>query len=367
MMLFNATQQNIATQLAHNRSVAEDFLITVEIETLIENGIAQLVIEKVRQQPGTSYKTQQLSRLKQFSKQLEIIHTLQHKEFTEVFHILKKHDIDFIVLKGWALSYTVYPSPHHRPKTDIDILIADNHKQKIKHLLTQVGYANPRGWEPEAIIDQFSMRKMLVKGIYANIDIHLRLTNDKTLQPLFPWSKLLASSCYQEDLDSRVVSKPYALVHAVVHLLHHACNDDFIKLIWIYDIYQLVETLSPVEEEELIAISSALGLSAVVSFCLKEQYQLFPSKKTEVIVSKLSKIQGNQKYNYLMRKPSRLKVMIRNFLQTRGLMAKLKVLKETLFPPREEIYLKYGHDSKWPLLLLYLRRILTGFISHLSK
>lgn len=366
-MLFDATQQSIAAQIAHSHTVSEDFLITVEIETLIENGIAQLVVEKISQQPGTSFKAPLLARLKQFSNQLNIIHALQHQAFNEVFQVLKKHNIDFIVLKGWALSYTIYSSPHHRPKTDIDILIADSNKQRVKRLLLQLGYTNPRGWEPEAIIDQFSMRKMLVKGVYANIDVHLRLTNDKTLQPLFPWSKLLASSCYQQQLDCRVISKPYALLHAVVHLLHHACNGDFIKLIWFYDIYQLTEILTPAEVEELVDISSNTGLSTVVTFCLKEQCRLFSSKKTDKIISQLNQIQGEPKYNYLMRNPSRLKVMIRNFLQSKGLIAKTKVIKETLFPPREEIYLKYGRDSKWPLLLLYLRRILSGFIRIISR
>ena len=361
-MLFDATQQYIATQIAHSSSVSDNFLVNVEIEQLVENGVAQLVLEKVSQQQSKPFITPIIARLKQFSTQLEVIHALQTKAFTDVFHALKKHDIDFVVLKGWALSYTIYSSPHHRPKTDIDILIADDNKQKAKHLLTQLGYTNPRGWEPEAIIDQFSMRKMLVKGVYANIDVHLRLTNDKTLQPLFPWSKILATSNHQKNLDCKVIDKPYALIHAVVHLLHHACNGDFIKLIWFYDIYQLTETLTPGEEAELFDILSTTGLSTVFTFCLNEQFKLFPSKKTKEVISKLSKIQDVQKYDYLTRKPSRFKVMMRNFLQTKGLIAKLKVIKETFFPPSAEIYLKYGEYSKWQLPFLYLKRIFLGIV-----
>ena len=366
-MLFEASQQSIAKQIAHNQSVSEDFLIKVEIEKLIENGIAQLVLERLSQQPGTTLKPPLLARLKQFSNQLKIIHTLQYQAFSEVFLILRKHDIDFIVLKGWALSYTIYPSPHHRPKTDIDILIEDNEKHKVKHLLSQLGYTNPRGWEPEAIIDQYSMRKMIVKGVYANIDVHLRLTSDKTLQTLFPWSELLGSSSYHQELGSRIISKPYALLHAVVHLLHHACNGDFIKLIWFYDIYQLIEILSPNEVEEFIDMSSATGLSTVITVCLKEQCMLFPSSKSDVLINKICKIKGESKYNYLIKKPSRLKVIMRIFLHSKGFIAKLKVVRETVFPPSEEIYIKYGRDSKWPLPLLYLRRFISGIIRHLSS
>ena len=165
-MLFDATQQYIATQIAHSSSVSDSFLVDVEIEHLIENGVAQLVLEKLSQQQNKLFITPIITRLKQFSTQLEVIHALQTKAFTDVFHALNKHDIDFVVLKGWALSYTIYPSPHHRPKTDIDILIADSNKRKVKSLLTNLGYTNPRGWEPEAIIDQYSMRKMIVKDIF---------------------------------------------------------------------------------------------------------------------------------------------------------------------------------------------------------
>jgi len=365
-VLFDTTQQYIATQIASN-TISRDTIANLDIELLIQNGITQQILEKINQHEPLNFKSPLTTRIQQFSRQLEVIHQLQEKEFLEVFQTLKENKIEFLVLKGWALSYTIYKRPHHRPKTDIDILISENNKHKVKLLLKELGYTNPRGWEPEAIIDQYSMRKTIIKNVYANIDVHLRLTNDKILQSLFPWPKLLASSCFQQNLGCRIISKPYALTHAVIHLLHHACNDDFIKLIWFYDIYQLLETLTPVEEEELIEITSISGLSGVITFCLKEKNKLFPSEKTNSIISTLTTIQANPKYLYLMNKPSRLKVMIRNFLQTRGLIAKLKVAKETLFPHREEIYLKYGRNTKWPLVLLYFRRILSGFIRLLSR
>jgi hypothetical protein len=366
-MLKDASQKHIADIIIDSSRASEENLTNVSIENLVENGMALILLNKLNNLPYDLENNHLVPRLNDFSKQLHIIHELQRQAFKVVFEAFSKNHMAFIVLKGWALAYSVYDAPYLRPKTDIDILIEGKHKKRAKEILSELGYANPRGWEPREIIDQFSMRKTLVKGIYANIDVHLELTNDKALQPLFSWQELLNNSEYQPELSVKILNKSYALLHAVIHLLHHSCNSDDIKLIWFYDLYLILKNLSHEEKVILLKKIDSAGLSNVMRFALEAKQSLFPLSQTSEILNVLSTLGSDSKFIYLTQPPSRFDVMFRNFKQTTGLAKKTKVIQETFFPPKEEIYLKYGKNNGWPLPLLYLKRIVSGAIRLLSK
>ncbi|MBU3023746.1 nucleotidyltransferase family protein [Aestuariibacter sp. A3R04] len=359
-MLTNVTQQRIASLINQKAVLTGHDLSNITIHTLIENGVAVLLASKIAE-TNSSLPTFELSkRLTAFSKQLQIIHTLQRNAFHEVFLALKKKGIDFIVLKGWALSHTVYTTPYSRPKTDIDILITSPSKAEVKQILLELGYTNPRGWEPKEIIDQFSMRKEIVNGVYANVDVHLQLTNDRAIQPLFPWNELVLNTQFESSIEAKVLNKPIALLHAIIHMLHHACHGDFIKLIWFYDIKLLVESITDSEEKILVGNVSENNLGKIVKFALIETSYLFPSKKLSELIDKIPSSNDITKFEYLTQSPSKFKVMVRNFYKTKGMRKKLKLLQETFFPPKEEIYIKYGNDSKYPVFILYFIRIFSG-------
>ena len=334
------------------------------LSLIIENGLVSLslkVIDKCNTKGSLHHK------LKKLDREFFIINTLQIGVFENLFITLKEKNIQFLVLKGWALSYQVYENPHERPKTDLDILIDSSEKNKIIELFLELGFSNPRGWEPKAIIDQFTMRKMIAKDIYANVDIHLELTNDKALQPLFSWEELNKSAVYSEKLNALVVGKAYSLLHAIIHLLHHACNLDFLKLIWFYDIYLVTNNFDENELEEFKTLAVTKGLSEVISVTLQQQNKLFPNKNCDELIKELNEFEGKKDFKYLISKPSKAKLFYRNFKKTEGAKKKIVMLKEVFLPPKEEIYNKFGHDSKVPLMLLYLIRIIFGIKKYLWK
>lgn len=366
-MIIDAIQQQIADVINHDASKHIEDEGNISIESLVENGVALLFLEKMTKEQECTKYGYLINRLKSFAKQLHIIHELQKQTFDLVFDTLTKHNITFIVLKGWALSYSVYEAPYLRPKTDIDILIDVADKDRTKQLLSELGYINPRGWEPEEIIDQYSMRKELVKNIYANIDVHLQLTNDKLIQPLLSWRELQLNSETQHSLSVQVLTKPYALLHALVHLLHHSCNGDDIKLVWFYDLYLLIKNLNSNEQIIFLKKIEASGLADSVRLALEVKQTLFPLNQTSNLLKALEKQPSDKKFLYLLHPPSRLNVLIRNFKQTKGLIKKIKVIREIFFPPKQEIYLKYGKDNSWPLPFLYCKRIVYGLLRLLSK
>lgn len=354
-MLVDHSQQKLANVITNSTALTNEEINNISIESIIENGMVSIFLEKIG-----PLKYSEIDKLHKVDNQLFLIHELQKKTFDKIFNKLNQNQVQYTVLKGWALSYGCYTNPHNRPKTDIDILIPEEEKNRVKKIFNELGYTNPRGWEPKAIIDQYSMRKVIIKGIYSNIDVHLKLTNDKALQPLFPFTEVMEGSSFNNRLGACTIQKPLALLHAIIHLLHHSCNADYLKLIWFYDIHLLVNDFSDADISKFLKKVDQAELAEPVTYALLKNQHLFPSIKTETLIRNLRELNNNEKFNYLMHPPSKLKLMLRNFRETKGLESKLLVIRETFLPPKEEIYLKYGRDSNWPLFLLYFRRIVTG-------
>jgi hypothetical protein len=103
-------------------------------------------------------------------------------------------NVTVTVLKGFALANTLYNHPALRPRTDIDILIHPSDKKAIKGIFQAMRYYNPRDWEPKAIINQFSMKKPLSKGLDVMFDIHLKISNSKGIENILNYDELLTNA-----------------------------------------------------------------------------------------------------------------------------------------------------------------------------
>jgi hypothetical protein len=277
-------------------------------------------------------------------------------------------NIHVTVLKGFALANTLYNHPSLRPRTDIDILIHPRDKEAIKDIFQSLGYYNPRGWEPKAIINQFSMKKPLSKGLNVLFDIHLKISNSKGIENILNYDELLINADTSTLQNINLINQPYALIHAIFHLLNHRAAGDLVKLIWLYDIYLIVEQLDEKMRLDLLELIKVKGLVTLALFTLRLTNQYFPSQKLSdvIVVINSTEIQAtaNSSFDYLLRENEGFSGFLRTLKLTAGLGNKLNVIKETVLPPPAEIYAKYGEHSGWPLSLLYIRRLLFGLIKY---
>ncbi len=163
-----------------------------------------------------------------------------------------------------------------------------------------------------------------------------------------------------------LINQPYALIHAIFHLLNHRAAGDLVKLIWLYDIYLIVEQLDEKMRLDLLELIKVKGLVTLALFTLRLTNQYFPSQKLSdvIVVINSTEIQAtaNSSFDYLLRENEGFSGFLRTLKLTAGLGNKLNVIKETVLPPPAEIYAKYGEHSGWPLSLLYIRRLLFGLI-----
>jgi hypothetical protein len=73
----------------------------------------------------------------------------------------------------------------------------------------------------------------------------------------------------------------------------------------------------------------------------------------------------NSDYNYLLSNTSGVKGLWLSLKATKSLKGKISIIKETALPPSVEVYAKYGKHTKWPLSVLYIRRIISGALKYM--
>ena len=353
---------------------------------LYENAVIHGVANKINanlsallsQESITDISTEDIASLKElnnkigtFAQHSRICTSIIDNTAKELLYTLKKRNMEVVVLKGFSLAYQVYSEPYLRPKSDIDILIKKEDKAKVTKIFKELGYNNPRGWEPQAIINQFSMKKRLSKGVNVLFDVHLKISNSKQIEDILNYDELIQTANKNHLPQINLVNKPYALVHAIFHLLHHKSMGDLIKLIWYYDIYLIIDQLDDNELEQLKSIISDKGLATLVAYTLELTSRYFESDKITQLKDYCEtaeiKLTSNHDYNYLMGSVYGVKGVWLTLRATDGLINKLAILKEMVFPPSAEIYIKYGDNSKWPLPILYLIRISTGTFKYIFQ
>jgi hypothetical protein len=334
----------------------------------IAHGIANLIYEQ--QQNKNNLTSNTLNTLQKHFTEYRIINSFVDSEAIKILEQLKALKIDVVVLKGFALSHQIYPSTFLRPKTDIDIIINPKDEEAISAFFKQQSYINPRGWKASAISNEFSMIKNLSKGVCVNFDIHLKISNSKIIEDLLNYDELFEATDQTTFPNINLNSKPYSLIHAVVHLLHHRASGDLIKLIWYYDIYLLIENLGQAEKKELETLIKKKELIVVFLECLKLTTFYFKSTKINSLIEwceqpNIKRI-NNIKYQHLLRNTYGIRGLWLTLANTKEAINKWTIIRETVFPPKEEIYLKYGKNNKTPIILLYIKRIFFGIIKYIT-
>tara|TARA_R110001583_G_scaffold1285_1_gene10541 strand:+ start:9307 stop:10434 length:1128 start_codon:yes stop_codon:yes gene_type:complete len=333
-------------------------------QSAIKNGVVGLIHQNAHNLIEIPLLVEQINN---YYKNYKVLNSFIDHEATNVLIELQKKHIDVVVLKGFSLAKQVYSEPAIRPKTDIDIIIKENDSEKVKEFFLSRGYINPRGWEPKAIINQFSYKKELGKGINVYFDIHLKISNSKPIENILNYNELLKTANTEAITGINLVNKPYALIHAAFHLLGHKSAGDMVKLIWYYDIHLLLKTLTENDKEALLTIIQKTGLANIISHTLNLTTQFFASTQATDLLHKVKGIPFDSNYDYLLGNSSGVKGLLLTLKATKGLREKVDVIKETVLPPAAEIYVKYGKNTKWPLSILYLRRLISGTVKHLKK
>lgn len=283
--------------------------------------------------------------------------------YKQVETLLTAHGIEVALLKGMALAFTVYPDEALRPMGDVDLFIPADKVFAARDTLLANGAESAfipiSHWHEKHNAHVRAMRWLPYKSL---IELHSKLyaTGSRFLPPAFSWEELVVSRTTTRGTFS-VLKPPHLVYHLATHLFHDHLMGG-VRLGWLLDIALVFEasdnavrllhdsmTINPRANKELL---QAIGWSA----------RLMSRRVSAELMPHLTEREPFPHYTNFVQsekvKSRHRVVVIRNFLFTPGLMAKLGGFCHHMFPSFEYMQHYYGVKTRLQLIPGYFKRLI---------
>jgi len=165
-------------------------------------------------------------------------------ELEDMVHHLAAEGVAVILLKGVALTETVYGRIPMRPMRDLDLLVRRADVPTALRVLAAIGYA-PVGVEPHAGADvAYENEVLLCKPglIGVLLEVHWSLFDSPYYQQRLPmdWFWQTALSVRMGSTPALVLGPEAQILHLCGHLLLHHGSGDEPELLWLHDVAEVM-------------------------------------------------------------------------------------------------------------------------------
>lgn len=344
-----------------------------------ESVSVQAVFEQSEEEGVTSllcYHLQQMGQLKRLPQALQIMLQKSDRkhiaadiatqaELQHLFRVLQSHNLDFIVLKGEALAHSFYPLSYLRTRTDIDLLLSSKEESERAWKILQAEKFQ-RNYNQQGVFVgyQFNCYKQYSSSFRVVFDIHNEITNYLWFNQRLKYQCLLENAHFIEigNANMRVLSPVYALIHACVHRITNKPKQTADRLIWLYDIHQLCQSLNDSQWCNLVQVCLDKNLSGIVFQGLQSSRENLSSSLPSEYIDELNNNALNSSDPFT-RKSRRIQMYWKDFMLNKGFANKLTQIRERTFPPVDYIVKRYSLKSRRWVALYYLKRILNVIIN----
>lgn len=280
----------------------------------------------------------------------------------ELLDDLGSSGIPCLLLKGAGLAFLIYPTPHVRPRGDVDVLIARDLRDKTGEVLASHGWTHPPEPDSDLSDSQRHYEKRGPGGVTHNLDLHWKVANPR----------LFADALTFEDLEPRAIPVTRlgrfartpgfadALFLACLHrVAHHA---DAVDLLWLWDIHLLVGCLSADERDRFVTLAERADMRAVCTRSLKLVIDLFGTPGAAAIADRLrtSDRKASAELSAQFLDGVSPLTILRTDLATLSGRERLRLISEHLFPSVLYMRARYPGWSRVLLPLAYADRIVRG-------
>ena len=294
----------------------------------------------------------------------------QRAEIERVIDALALAGVPPLVLKGTALAYSHYPAPALRPRSDTDLLIPPDQREKTARALAALGYSKGQGVGGEFASYQQTWSRGAGNGIAHHVDVHWRINNSQILAQAMSYDELAARAVPLPALGprARALAPVDALLFACVHLTGHVNAPYFAdnagqrgaeRLIWLYDMHLLFSRMADAEQDEFAALAATKKIKTICRDALQRTQECFATLISQRIVDALyAPGPAEPSARYFSGGPVRQ--MIGDFLAFECWSDRARWLAEHAFPSQDHMRSKYPEATGTWLPILHLRRLGTG-------
>jgi hypothetical protein len=295
---------------------------------------------------------------------------IRQHELIEVLAALAQAGIHPLLLKGTPLAYTIYSSPALRDRGDTDFLISRKELEATETVLAKLGYQRRNAVSGQFISTQCSFSKHY-HGLSHVLDVHWKISNAQIFAQALTYSEMAAQAIAIPSLGpyARAPGLVHALLHACLHRINHFHSPYYSgavphyggnRLIWLYDIHLLAQTMEAQQWEQLLCLARAKHLYGVCLDGLTISQQAFATTLPQGLLNSLNKVRHPSEIAVSRLTKSRQQYFRVNILALPSWSERFILLKEILFPPPAYMLAKYRKTNPLLLPLFYLRRATTG-------
>ncbi len=286
---------------------------------------------------------------------------LRLNELKRLFEAFRRATLSrYIVFKGTALAYTVYPKPWLRPRSDTDILIERSQLDQFAAVFATLGYQRQFGISGELVSYQCTFGKHLPGNATINIDVHWCISNRQCIAKAVSFDDIFTDALSLEALSKNTpVPAPYdALILACAHRLGHHHTEE--RLAWLYDIHLLAESLNEDQWQHFKRRSMAWKLSLLCADGISESQRIFATDTPKALLDDLTNIDpiNQPSHIFLQRELPAWKIFISDIQSLSTLGQRWRFVMETAFPSPTYIRQKMSTSSAlWGYILRACRGV----------
>lgn len=338
------------------------------LEHAAYHGIMPLLHRALRRNPASRQWPGLLSEtLERNAKEALTLDLIRTRELVRTLAALEENGVGPLLMKGAPLAHTLYEDSSLRPRGDTDILVAGCDRISTAQTLAQLGYRQANAISGQLVSYQSSSTLLDDFGVAHDLDVHWRISNHQGFARALTYHELSESSEPVAALGepARGLSLVHGLLLACMHLASHVNVPCYTnrgprygghRLIWLYDIHLLVNTLARHELDGFVDSARRKEVTRVCREALRRTYDCFPTPATGETLNRLS--EGRQEATALYLRRSRVAQVAGDLGSLSSTGDRVRLLAEHLLPPAEYMLHKYRVSNASWLPVLYLRRLM---------
>jgi hypothetical protein len=295
------------------------------VASIQEHGIGPLVYARLN---GDSWPVH--ASLRDAAIRAAAMESLRLADLRSVLSAFAGGGIRVVIIKGTGLAYDLYESPELRPRGDTDLLIAETDVEAVQRLMHGLGYESRLTSGDTLAVRQQSFVR--AGHVY---DVHWDVSNSAVVRDALPFDALIRRAIAVPHIGPEALAPSHvdALLLACLHrVAHHHDNE---RLIWLYDIHLLRESMSHEEHGRFWRLAAERRIVTICERSIDLADAWFATSAHDRAADWLSDDERTRiepSAAFLDRDRRRASVL-RGDLQSLGWRSRLRRLRELALPP----------------------------------
>jgi len=287
---------------------------------------------------------------------------LAQRELERVTTALAQQGVEALLTKGCALAYTAYPEPWLRPRVDTDMLVRRRDVPGATRVLEHCGYLRSDATNTGALVShQIGFERTDSHELRHVVDLHWKIVNPHLVADTLEFDDLWRSSSCAPALGPavRVAGAVESIAISCIHrLAHHQRHD---RLIWLYDLRLLSASLDAQGWSDLRDLACTRGIAGLCLDGLRAARTRVGGTLPPAIETALAAAAPSEPSQvYLQENLSKSDVLLSDLKTLATWGARLRLVREHVFPPAAFIQQRYGTRTRALLPAFYLHRLIAG-------